>query len=40
MTKEANLAILSNIREKYVKGGAGAERPDGAGTAADPIVLK
>jgi hypothetical protein len=38
MTKEANLAILTNIENRYLKNPG--QKPMGTGTAANPIVLK
>jgi hypothetical protein len=38
MTKEANLAIINNISNRYLKGAMNA--PEDVGTASNPIVLK
>jgi hypothetical protein len=38
MTKEANLAIINNISNRFLKGTINA--PEGSGTASNPIVLK
>jgi type II secretory pathway pseudopilin PulG len=40
MTKEANLAILNNISNRYLKGKAPMSSTGQAGTASNPIVLK
>jgi len=38
MTKEANLAIINNISNRFLKGTINS--PEGSGTASNPIVLK